>query len=274
MKHVAKSVCVVTALGTMSLAGETFVEGFEQFSNEGGWNLGLAPGEAIETSGGNPGFWLHSPALDAAIVRASSTPGVESRFTGDYRAAGVTALGLDAITLHVDFSAEERPMTVMLFDDNGTPGEFTDDSWVYHVGGKNIPIPGDGWQSYSFEIPSDSEALPAGWVAGSDFNAPPRDPDAIWGAVVRGVDYVVFNWHDPDFFAIFQMWDVGVDNISITSGSVCYADFTGDGVLDLFDFLAFVSAFNAGQDGAECDGDGALTLFDFLCFTNAFNGGC
>lgn len=268
------------ALGLAACAGsasgqETFVEGFEGFSNEGGWTLGLAPGETIETSGGNPGYWLHSPGLDAAIVRTATTPGVESRFTGDYRAMGVTALGLDAITLQVDFSADERPMSVMLFDDNGTAADPTDDSWVYRVGPKNIPLPGDGWETYSFEIPSGSKGLPGGWVAGQDFNAPPMDADAIWESVITDVDHVVFNWHDPDFFAIFQMWNVGVDNLSITAADgECYPDFTGEGALDLFDFLAYVNAFNDAEARADCTGEGVLDFFDFLCFTNAFNAGC
>jgi hypothetical protein len=54
----------------------------------------------------------------------------------------------------------------------------------------------------------------------------------------------------------------------------CYADFTGDGALDLFDFLAYVNAFNAAEDRADCTEDGAFDFFDFLCFTNAFNQGC
>jgi hypothetical protein len=54
----------------------------------------------------------------------------------------------------------------------------------------------------------------------------------------------------------------------------CYADFTGDGALDLFDFLAFVNLFNAGDPAADCDHSDTLDLFDFLCFTNAFNEGC
>jgi hypothetical protein len=58
------------------------------------------------------------------------------------------------------------------------------------------------------------------------------------------------------------------------AAGACYADFTGDGLLDLFDFLAYVNAFNAGDIDAECDGDEGLTLFDFLCFVNAFNAGC
>ncbi len=57
-------------------------------------------------------------------------------------------------------------------------------------------------------------------------------------------------------------------------GDDCYADFNGDGALDLFDFLAFVNSFNAGGGDADCDGDGELNLFDFLCFVNAFNAGC
>jgi hypothetical protein len=56
--------------------------------------------------------------------------------------------------------------------------------------------------------------------------------------------------------------------------AACYPDFTGDGALDLFDFLAYVNAFNAGDMDADCDRNGPLDLFDFLCFVNAFNEGC
>jgi hypothetical protein len=54
----------------------------------------------------------------------------------------------------------------------------------------------------------------------------------------------------------------------------CYPDFTGDGTLDLFDFLGYVNAFNAQDPEADCDSDGSFSLFDFLCFVNAFNEGC
>jgi len=60
----------------------------------------------------------------------------------------------------------------------------------------------------------------------------------------------------------------------LIGGGACYPDFTGDGTLDLFDFLAYVNAFNAGDAAADCDGAGGLDLFDFLCFVNAFNAGC
>jgi hypothetical protein len=57
-------------------------------------------------------------------------------------------------------------------------------------------------------------------------------------------------------------------------GVACAADFDGDGVLTLFDFLAFQNAFDAGDLAADFDGDGVLTLFDFLAFQNAFDAGC
>jgi hypothetical protein len=63
-------------------------------------------------------------------------------------------------------------------------------------------------------------------------------------------------------------------SFAVVFDGACYADFTGDGKLDLFDFLAFVNAFNAGDPAADCSKDGALDLFDFLCFTNGFNAGC
>jgi hypothetical protein len=54
----------------------------------------------------------------------------------------------------------------------------------------------------------------------------------------------------------------------------CPPDLDGNGVLDLFDFLAFVNLFNANDPSADCDASGFLDLFDFLCYTNAFNEGC
>jgi hypothetical protein len=59
-----------------------------------------------------------------------------------------------------------------------------------------------------------------------------------------------------------------------TASAPCYADFTGEGDLDLFDFLEYVNVFNAGDGLADCTHDGELDLFDFLCYVNVFNAGC
>lgn len=54
----------------------------------------------------------------------------------------------------------------------------------------------------------------------------------------------------------------------------CRVDLDGDGLLTVFDFLAFQNEFAAGSLVADFDGDGQLTIFDFLAFQNAFDKGC
>jgi hypothetical protein len=49
------------------------------------------------------------------------------------------------------------------------------------------------------------------------------------------------------------------------------ADWNHDCTYDLFDFLAFVNSFNAGEPEADLTDDGALDLFDFLLFLNLFD---
>jgi hypothetical protein len=79
------------------------------------------------------------------------------------------------------------------------------------------------------------------------------------------------------YYNNFRGWQVDGIQLVVTDAvcdAGCYPDFTGDGTLDLFDFLAFVNAFNAHDPSADCIPDGTLDLFDFLCFVNAFNAGC
>jgi len=54
----------------------------------------------------------------------------------------------------------------------------------------------------------------------------------------------------------------------------CRADLDRDGILTIFDFLAFQNAFDAGDLTADFDSDGVLTIFDFLAFQNEFDLGC
>ena len=76
---------------------------------------------------------------------------------------------------------------------------------------------------------------------------------------------IVGNGLNPD--GILEAWVV------VLPGS-CRADFDGDGELTIFDFLAFQTAFDAGDTAADFDGDGRLTIFDFLAFQSEFDEGC
>ena len=54
----------------------------------------------------------------------------------------------------------------------------------------------------------------------------------------------------------------------------CPADIDGNGVLNIFDFLAYQTAFSNNDPRADMDGNGTLNIFDFLAYQTAFGVGC
>jgi hypothetical protein len=56
--------------------------------------------------------------------------------------------------------------------------------------------------------------------------------------------------------------------------SPCGADCTGDGALDVFDFLCFHGRVMTSDPAADCNGDGLINIFDFLCFHAMTVAGC
>ncbi len=220
----------LSGLSLVCLSGagwaQEFVESFEGGSNEGQWSF-LPGGDVIETGGGNPGAYLHVPFLDTFAPRPGTLLGLASEFSGDFRARGITGIGVDLITHSVDFSAGGRPLTLLLTSDQGTPGDLSDDWAAYVIGPANIPMEGEGWLSYSFVVPSASPGLPAGWATLSLGASSPPAPD--WNALITDVDRVSFFYGDPNLVFIFQGWDLGLDNARIVAGGVFQDGFeTGD----------------------------------------------
>lgn len=207
MKHLFLTALFAPLLATTLSANETGVhavhDSFDAGQNLGGWIYNA--GDAIEPVGGNPGGWLHQEAADTFYPIWISQTDV---YTGDFRAAGVTELEFDAGTLSVDFGTGAGfNMSIILRDTKGT-GTTSDDDSAWLVGAAS-PEVGQGWQSYSFAIPSaDVSALPAGWSgsfqAGND-----------WNDLIQSVDQVEISWSDPELFAIFQRWNIGLDNITL-----------------------------------------------------------
>jgi len=82
----------------------------------------------------------------------------------------------------------------------------------------------------------------------------------------------------PGPYMLHVVDDCGVPSHSefvvVGVAGACYADFNGDGALNILDFVDYQNAFTAGDLGADCDGDGSLTILDFICFQNAFTAGC
>ena len=65
-----------------------------------------------------------------------------------------------------------------------------------------------------------------------------------------------------------------VDFTVVSYAGQCYPDCTGEGVLDIFDFICFQDAFVQGDPYADCTGEGVYDIFDFICFQDAFVVGC
>lgn len=215
------SLLLAAALAPQTVSTQRHVWIVEDFEHgrEGGWSFFGAPGhplEVVESTGGNPGAFVHTlcsglNCLDTFAPMLRTELGVPSLFTGDWRARGVDALGVDLAIFHVDFSSGGRPLTLMLRSDPGTPANALDDVVVYRVGARNVPAPNGTWRRFDFRVPTASPTLPAGWVVQQGSG----DPNADWNQVVADVDQVTFFFGDPSFFFIFQRWEVGADNVRI-----------------------------------------------------------
>lgn len=201
----------------------SFTEGFETGTNVGNWSFFGDPSngiEVIEPSGGNPGAFLHSTCdalacLDTFAPQLRTQEGVASIFTGDYRANDVRSLSVDLAIFGPAFvTTGGRPLTLILRNDPGTPGDPFDDVVVYKLGHRNIPAADGKWRRYTVRVPSASTTLPNGWqvLQGTGNN------DADWNQVITGVSQVEYFFGDPTMFFIFQQWELGVDDLSIRMG--------------------------------------------------------
>jgi len=216
-------VCLATAsitaglLATAPSRAATFVDTFTGGANSAGWTFNSQNPDTIQPSGGNPGAWLRNDLLDTFAPILTNNPTIDSSFNGNLRAKGITSIGVDARTDHADFGAGGRNFSLLLRDTKGTPLDPEDDDYAYYVG-PTVPQVGQGWVSYDFPVPSAStEALPAGWTGGYAGDSEHFRPGVTWNNIVTHADSVEFWWLNPSFFAIFQQWDVGVDNVRVTS---------------------------------------------------------
>jgi hypothetical protein len=60
----------------------------------------------------------------------------------------------------------------------------------------------------------------------------------------------------------------------VDTAAPCIAEFTGDGTLNVLDFLAFLQVFAQGDARADLNGDGRVNTADFLAFLAAYASGC
>ena len=205
------------------LPDPTFVETFDRNSNEGNWSFFGNPDnriEMIEKKDGNPGAFLHARCqfpfgcLDTFAPQLRTQLFTSSIFTGDYRAAGVTHIGVDlAVYGPEHVTTEGRPLSLILRNDNDTPDDLSDDIRIYYIGNKMIPQSNGQFKSYCFEIPSYSTVMPKGWNV--FYGSGSGDDDTDWNKVMSNVTQFTFFYGNPEMFFIYQQWELGVDNIWI-----------------------------------------------------------
>ena len=225
------------AVGLVGLAGlsaaQTATMTFDPGSPLDGLSYGGFPGQ-ITPAGGNPGGFFESVVGDQRIDSVGPTlttsSAVASAFDGNYVARNVTNLGLDFATLGTDFPiadddgnvSEAFRLTLVLRSENGTPLDFSDDATVSFVGNAIPAGPDAGFVRYDFAIPStfvgSGGSVPAGWIGGGGGDVTGGLPAGVeFQDVLAGVDSLELRTLTFGFGAIFQQWDVGVDNLSITA---------------------------------------------------------
>ncbi len=226
-REIAATILCLALIGFLPLPSraQTAVETFEGGTNAAGWTISGV--DTIEPTGGNPGFWLHAEVDTFGPILAND-PEVPSPFMGDLRADGVTTISLDARTDHMDFPFCGWPFALVLRDTHGT-ADVEDDDYAYFwdpetANGNGVlfaPCVGEGWVHYDFAVPSQSlDPVPLGWFGGWAGDTENFRPGIDWNDVIVSVDTVEVWWGAPPLVAIFQMWDVGVDNVAISSDGV------------------------------------------------------
>lgn len=204
---------IIVSLNTFvfsASASTVFRESFEEESrNEGNWTFGRPI--IWETLGGNPGRFLYTSDL-VTFAPMASTSSPHSKFTGNYRENKVRAVSADLKTFWSEYPIQGWPISLVLWSNNGTP-EDGDDDWFGFARGGEAPQPGQGWQTYRFEIPSDSANLPEGWTLLPNGSHAPRD--LTWEKLISHVDTLSFYYGDPSMMQLLMGWKLGLDNPTI-----------------------------------------------------------
>ncbi|MEM7203940.1 MAG: hypothetical protein AAF628_27010 [Planctomycetota bacterium] len=201
-------------------APSSVVDDFEGGTNNAGWSFNVTVPDRLESSGGMPGWWLRNSGIQSFAPILTNDPGIPSAFIGDLRAAGVTHISVDARTDAKAFGPPVGFEFSLLLRDSKDTGDPSDDDYAYFLG-PQVPQPGEGWVHYDFPVPSASTAaVPPGWTGGWAGSPTSFRPGVTWSDVITNVDRVEFWWLDPAKFALIVGWDVGVDNVTVTSAAL------------------------------------------------------
>ena len=103
----------------------TFIETYDDGTDVGLWHCSVGVPRNVETSGGNPGFYLQQGGFSTSIPTWASIstrfqPGVpdpskiDSIYTGEWTGLGVTSIAVDLNVIQVATWATDRAVTLEL----------------------------------------------------------------------------------------------------------------------------------------------------------------
>ncbi|GEM_PF-5013209 len=205
---IGAAACASVAYGAIIRLTETF-ENINGGDPQRGWTFNTRD-EGIAVNNGN--HYLRTTTDTFGVTLSTKTDG-SNRLAGNknYRTEGV--VGFELTTAGTADFPTVRDMSISLVNDNGTPGDGSDDYGFYHVTGQMMDFDGS-IRTFRYAVPSQvTGATPDGWVP--FVLGPNSPPEFTWDEVITDVDQLNFHYFNPDFFYIFQFHYVGVDNIRV-----------------------------------------------------------
>jgi subtilisin family serine protease len=127
----------------------------------------------------------------------------------------------------------------------------------------------------NLRVTSPSGVIYLGNVFYSGFSSPGGTPDAL-----NSTEQVHLQSPQTGLWTIEVLApavNVGPQGFSLVlTGDVahCIADFNASGTIDFFDYLDFITAFDADNDQADINRDGIVDFFDYLNYVSAYEQGC
>jgi len=244
---------VKTDLGTLHFAGN-FAYGQALGLND----VGSVVGFAYATFGGPEHGYLHDGESQIDI-----TP--KEQFGGSQ---GFNVTNGGVIAGYVFASMTQGAFNAATFTDRG--------------GWSLIPLLDGDTDSYAYDINANEEVVGAStlpswpfalsrgflWSGGSVYDL---------NVVTHNTDYNIVEAREisnTGLIAATLEGSIGPIGVVLMPGTVCSADYNGDGFLDFTDFDDFVGDFEAGMPKADFNNDGFLDFTDFDDFVSSFETGC
>lgn len=220
----AIGVALASALGAAANADTSFTETYEAGTADvGNWLLTTDAQRAriIETTGGNPGGYLHGEVASAIPTWSTAStryqPGVDdgakrdSVFVGDYQAGAIGHLSADLEVEQAGSWTSDRTVTLVLRSWDAATDSIAFEATFSLPDMPRVPR---GWQHYDFAIDAQSPVIPPGWVLTRGDGNPGSDAD--WASLMHQIDYVGIGYWKPGYaYPSLGLWQLGIDNIRV-----------------------------------------------------------